>query len=168
MRATGIKLSTGFLPAGNAAQGRYARSLPTPFTAPSPSPNPVPGFPIPPSKHASTTIIQIGCSPFCWRVRDQLAFRKVGLVTIFRAKETIRSASSSTIGAAQFADFGWPSVSPIKYGRNCSKPTQLRARNSRSCKSSLTSVWAIASIKATSVFGRMGIHSAFSSSFTSD
>ena len=53
----------------------------------------------------------------------------VRVAAIRRASARMVSAGTPVIGEAQSASFGWPSVSPIRYGSTRSKPMQYLARN---------------------------------------
>ena len=50
-----------------------------------------------------------------------------------RASALSVAAGTSQIRAAHSALFGTPSMAPVRYGRNLSKPTVYLARNVSSC-----------------------------------
>ena len=66
---------------------------------------------------------QNGCSPWSWRVNDQLTEIIVRSDAMRRASCRIVSAGISVMSAAQSAVLATSSLCPIKYGRNLSKPS---------------------------------------------
>ena len=65
-------------------------------------------------KAASVIAIQKGCSPWSWRVNDQLTEIIVRLAAIFRASSRIVSAEISQRSAAQDASLATPSCAPVR------------------------------------------------------
>ena len=79
---------------------------------------------------------------------------------ICRARSRIVSAGTPVIAAAHAASFGWPSVSPVRYGSTRAESRCSSGRESASSwRRSAISVCASASIIAVSVLGRIAIHS---------